>query len=262
MLAISSHPINAAPDREMRAEFMGGAEQLVNVALAVADMDAPGRIIEQRSCLAHVLQPANALLLFDGYPRRIDLLLERSGSLELRPRPELYRREAKRQPLGRDGQAQMHQKPAHRAHRAAAILSLPQLSECMTPILLGSLSLIGELGSVLQNHDGTLRCSEAAAHRLEVTGEDLLLADAVIRKEAIGCLSVGPVLARQRNACSHSLHEPAESFAQTLIRKPTIGKLTIKRCVCRSVHGTVPDKESWAIHAPQELWVIERVNAR
>src|SRR5690606_2496839 len=266
MLAVASQPVDAAPDEEMRAEFMGGAEKLIDVALAIADMDTSRGIAEQRVRLAHVLQPAEALLLFDGHPRRIDFLLERSGSLELRPRPELDRRKAKRQPLERNGQARMHQEPAHRAHRATAVLILATVERMHDADLLGPLSLIGELGRVLQNQDGTLCCCEAAARRQEVTGKDLLLADALIGKEAIGCLGISPVLAGQRNARTHgalhSLHELAEPFAQTLIRKPTTGKLTTKPCVCRSVHGTVlrdsvPDKESRAIHAEQELWVIE-----
>src|SRR5690606_20198580 len=40
MLAVASQPVDAAPDEEMRAEFVGGAEKLIDVALAIADMDA------------------------------------------------------------------------------------------------------------------------------------------------------------------------------------------------------------------------------
>lgn len=100
---------------------------------------------------------------------------------------------------------------------------------------------------------------------MKVTGENLLLADPIIRKETIGSLGVGPVLARQRNAGSHgalhALHKLAQPLAQTLVRKPTFGNLTIKPCVC--LNGTVlrdsvpDDKESRMIHAPQEMWVIE-----
>lgn len=88
MLAVARQSIDASPDKEMGAEFMGRTEELINVALAVADMDASRGCAEQGDRLAHVLKPAEALLLFDGHPCRVGLFLERGGSLELRPRPE------------------------------------------------------------------------------------------------------------------------------------------------------------------------------
>ncbi|MCF6119329.1 hypothetical protein L2449_21020 [Mesorhizobium muleiense] len=90
---------------------MGRAEKLVDVALAITDVDASRGIAEQRDRLAHVLQPAEALLLFDGHPRRTDLLFERGGPLELRPRPKLFGGKAQRQAIQRDSEARMHQKP-------------------------------------------------------------------------------------------------------------------------------------------------------
>ncbi|MER9094744.1 hypothetical protein NKI34_27405 [Mesorhizobium sp. M0700] len=90
LLAVTRRAIDASPHQEMDAEFMGRAEKLVDVALAIADVDASRGIAEQRDRLAHILQPAEALLL-DGHPHRIDLLFERGGSLELRPRPNLWR---------------------------------------------------------------------------------------------------------------------------------------------------------------------------
>jgi hypothetical protein len=44
VLTVSRQPVDATSDQEMGAEFMGGAEKLVDVALAVADMDAPARV--------------------------------------------------------------------------------------------------------------------------------------------------------------------------------------------------------------------------
>jgi hypothetical protein len=52
-------------------------------------MDASRRLAQQRCRLAHVFQPADALLVLDRNPRRIELLLERSRTLEFLPRPEL-----------------------------------------------------------------------------------------------------------------------------------------------------------------------------
>src|SRR5215207_8947440 len=54
---------------------------------------------EERGGLAHVLQPANTLLFLDRHPGRVDPALERGRPLELRPCPELDRRQPQRQPV-------------------------------------------------------------------------------------------------------------------------------------------------------------------
>lgn len=262
MLAVSRQPIDAASDKEMSAEFMGGAEELVDVALAIADMDASGGVAKQRHGLAHVLQPAEALLLFDGNPRRIDLLFKSGCPLEPLPRPELDGRKTQRKPLQRDGQARMHQKPADGVHLATAVLILAAVEQMHDTDLIGMLSLRGKLRCVLENQDGAGRSGETAARRSKMTGENLLLADPVIRKEAISRLRVGPIPARQRNAFSpgalHPFQQPTHPLAQTLIRERTIRKLAIKPGISRSVHGTVPPrfgarKESCAIQEAQHV---------
>ena len=65
------------------------AEKLEDVALTVANMHAPRWIGEALRRLFHVLQPAHALLVFDGKTSRIDFLLQRIGSLEFLAGPEL-----------------------------------------------------------------------------------------------------------------------------------------------------------------------------
>jgi hypothetical protein len=83
--------------------------------------------------------------------------------------------------------------------------------------------------------------SVAAQRLLEMTTEDLRFADPVIREEAVGRLSVGPVLAGQRKALSHRTFHPfkqlAEALAQALIRKGASGQLVIQPGACSSVHG-------------------------
>src|SRR4051794_35901610 len=76
---VSREAIDATPDQEVRPELLRQAEQLVDVALAVADMDAPFRLAEQQGGLAHVVQPPDALLALDGHPGRIDLPLQGGG---------------------------------------------------------------------------------------------------------------------------------------------------------------------------------------
>ena len=45
----------------MRAQLLRQAEQLIDVALTIPDMNTAGRITEQLGGLAQVLQPTNAL---------------------------------------------------------------------------------------------------------------------------------------------------------------------------------------------------------
>ena len=116
VVAIARQPVDAAPDDEVGAELLGGAEQLVDVALAVADMNAACGSTEQCHGLAQVLEPADALLVLDRHPRRIDLALERGRALELLPRPELHGREAQRQALRRHHEGGMHEQAADRVH--------------------------------------------------------------------------------------------------------------------------------------------------
>lgn len=72
----------------MRSSFSGRTEQLIDVALAITDMNALFRIAQQLCRLPDIVQPPNALLLLDGNARRIDLLLKGSSPLRLLPGPE------------------------------------------------------------------------------------------------------------------------------------------------------------------------------
>ncbi len=55
MIALSSQAVDAGPDHKMRLGFPGCAEQLVDVALAIADMDASARIGQQLRGLPDVV---------------------------------------------------------------------------------------------------------------------------------------------------------------------------------------------------------------
>jgi hypothetical protein len=50
--SIARETIDATPDQKMRSRLLGQAEELVNVALAIADMDTPARIAKQLRGLA------------------------------------------------------------------------------------------------------------------------------------------------------------------------------------------------------------------
>src|SRR4051812_33718133 len=162
---VSREAVDATPDQEVRPELPGQAEQLVDVALAVADMDASSGVAEQRGGLAHVVQPPHALLALDRDARRIDLSLERVGALELLPRPELHGRQAQRQPLGRDRQAGVHQQPADGVHAEAALLVLAAVDPAGLADPLGPPSPVGELGVSWSTMTGPLM--PAARPRVE-----------------------------------------------------------------------------------------------
>lgn len=64
------------------------AEQLIDVALAITNMNAPSPIAQQLCGVPDIVQPSNALLFLDGNARRIDLL-KRGGPLEFLAGPEV-----------------------------------------------------------------------------------------------------------------------------------------------------------------------------
>jgi hypothetical protein len=89
----------------MGSGLLGRAEQLINIALAITDVDALSWIIQQPCGLPEIFQPPNAFLLFDRNACGVDLPLERRGSFKLVTSPELHRRQSQRQSVGRDCEA-------------------------------------------------------------------------------------------------------------------------------------------------------------
>src|SRR5918994_1506678 len=75
-------------------------------------------------------------------------------------------------------------------------------------------TLVGELGRVLQHQDQPVGGRDAAARRAEMAGEDLGLADRLVRQEAIGGLGVGPVLTGQGDGRTDRACHPREELAQ------------------------------------------------
>ncbi len=65
----------------MGSDLLSRTEQLVDVAVAITDMHAPGRIVEERRGLPQVVQPPKAFLALDRERER-----ERDGVLEIRCR--------------------------------------------------------------------------------------------------------------------------------------------------------------------------------
>ncbi|MDF0584969.1 hypothetical protein [Bradyrhizobium yuanmingense] len=75
VIPVSSQAVDAGPDQEMSSGLLRCAEKLVNVTLAISDMDASSRMIQELRRLLEIFQPPDAFLFLDGKPDRIDLLL-------------------------------------------------------------------------------------------------------------------------------------------------------------------------------------------
>jgi hypothetical protein len=75
----------------MGADLLRRAEELVDIALTVSNVNAARRIAQSCTGLLEVFQPADALLLLDRNPRQVDSLLERRCSLEFFAGPEFDR---------------------------------------------------------------------------------------------------------------------------------------------------------------------------
>jgi hypothetical protein len=82
-IAASGEPVHGRAHQKVHARLPGGAEQLEDVGLAVADVDAPGRVAQQLGGQPHVLQPADALLVLDRDAGGVDALLQFVGPLNL-----------------------------------------------------------------------------------------------------------------------------------------------------------------------------------
>src|SRR5271156_2931434 len=93
MLAIPRKTIHASAHQEMRANCFCSAEELVNIALPVADVNAAFWIVQKGRRLLQVFQPADAFLLFNRHPRGIDFLLKSVAACEFASRPELRGRQ-------------------------------------------------------------------------------------------------------------------------------------------------------------------------
>jgi len=66
VIPIASQAVDTGPDQEMRSDLLCRAEKLIDVALAITDMNASPRIIQKLRGLLQILQPSDALLFLDG----------------------------------------------------------------------------------------------------------------------------------------------------------------------------------------------------
>ena len=214
VVAIASQTVNAGSHQKMGSRRMRRAEQLVDVALAVADVDTSWRFAEKLCGLRQIFKPSHALLLLDGDPRGIDLLLERVGAFELLARPELDGRQSQRQPFGRHRETRMHQDAANRVRPHPASLVPAAVDAFRRTDEGGLFSLINELRGVMEDQHRSVSCRKTIPCRMEMAAQDVCFADPLIGEEAVGRFGVRPVLANQGNALAHGAPDPLQQLSE------------------------------------------------
>ena len=161
---------------EVGVQLPGQAEQLPDVAFAVANMNAARGIAQQAGGSAQIVQPAHAFLALDRHARWIDPLREGVRSLELLPGPELDRGHSQRQPVRRHRQARMHQQSADRVHAVATEFVLAAAHLCREAHRLRPPAPPGKLRRVMKNEDRAIAGGEPAPSRVEMAPKKTLFA--------------------------------------------------------------------------------------
>lgn len=112
--AIASERVNTGANEKVGAHLLGQTEEFVNIALAISDVHGTIRIVQQCGGLLNVLQPANALFLFDRHTSRIDPVLQSVSSMKFISISELNCGQTEWQAFARGHETGVHQDPAGR----------------------------------------------------------------------------------------------------------------------------------------------------
>ncbi len=118
-----------------RTQFVRQAEQLIDITFPIPDMNTVTGVADKRRGLAQVLQPADALLLCDRHPGRVDLPLQGSAAFKLFTGPKFDGCQSQRQPVQGDSQTAVHEQATYVKCFRRPSLSLPQEGLPRSPIL-------------------------------------------------------------------------------------------------------------------------------
>jgi hypothetical protein len=114
------------------------------------------------------------------------------------------------------------------------------------------LSLVRELGGVLENEQRARAGLSPVTRGLEVPRKDALLVDVVVGQEPVRGLRIAPVLARERDRAPHAaaelMKQPAQSLAQSCVAKLATGDFAgyPRRIVERLLYAR-PSR--WSVHS-------------
>jgi hypothetical protein len=179
VVAVSGKPVDTGAEQEVGAGIAGGAEQLIDVALAISNMHEILRLTEQRCRLPQIFQPAIALFLLDRHSRGVDPALESVRSMELLPGPKLDGSQSERKAILGHHQAGMHENSAGRVVTGPTVIQRLLLAHDTD--ICHILSPIDELRRVVQHqHRRVVRCSIALAGTGKVARQNLLLAHSLV----------------------------------------------------------------------------------
>jgi hypothetical protein len=168
MVSVSGQAIDAGPDQEMSADLLRCAEKFIDIALAVANVNAARRIAQGCGGLLEVFQPADAFLLLDRNPRQVDSLLERRCSLEMLAGPEFDRGQAEWKTFARHGQTRVHQDATNRMRADTTGFVSSAVDVVGHADEIGLFTLKREFGRVMQNKDEALAIDKPTAGCLEM----------------------------------------------------------------------------------------------
>lgn len=191
---LTDEPVDGGAHQEPCAERRSRAEQLVDVAFPVPDMDKALGSAKQLRRLAHVFQPADAFLGLNGNARRVDVSLQRRGALAFVAGPKRDGADAQRQPFGRDGKARMHENAAgdYIARAAVPVTAFDGVDDAD---LFWPIAIMAELGCVVEHQQRPVDGLGSFSRRLEMTAQNIVLVDALIGQKTIGRFRIGPICA-------------------------------------------------------------------
>lgn len=108
VLAVPGQSIHTGSDEEMGAGLTRQAEQFVDIAASITNMDASFRMSKPLRRLAHVLEPAEAFLSVNRNACGIDLFGQSPGILEFLSGSELDGGKTEGQTVFSQCKARMH----------------------------------------------------------------------------------------------------------------------------------------------------------
>jgi hypothetical protein len=205
--AILDQPRIGAADHKVRPDIVGRAEQLIDVGLAIPNVNTPRRLIEQRRRLHEIVHPAHAFLFTNRDARRVYPALQLIGPLE----HQLHGGQTERQSRRRHHEARVHRDAAQRV-AAQGMPPIPPAFVQQPNVL----PRIGKFRGIVQHQQRAANRRGSFPSRAKMPGQDVGLVHALIREEPIRGLRIRPILARQWNALGGPFSELLQHHAESL----------------------------------------------